>query len=362
MTTPLTTVAEPGRRDGREPPAAQAPQAAPAVQAPPAGPVAEPPVLREMSALVRPAIDRAVAWLDPAVRAPVDHHLAGRGKGVRASLALLGALACGGTVEDAMPGAVAVELVHNFSLVHDDVIDDDVERRHRPTVWSVFGVGPAIIAGDALSTLAVQVLVEHPGPGRPAAVAALGRATQAMIAGQALDMAYEARPAVSLEECLAMVRGKTAAMLACATELGAILAGAPDPAVRALHDFGMHLGTAFQAVDDVLGIWGDPAATGKPVGSDLVQRKKSIPVAAVLDRCDPATAGDIARRLAGPLDDGEVAALSAELEDRGGRAAAMALAVTHLAAAVHALGQVPLHPGPSAALADVARFVVARDR
>ena len=127
-----------------------------------------------------------------------------------------------------MVGAVAIELIHNFSLIHDDIIDGDTERRHRSTVWSEFGIGQAIIAGDALATLALQVLLDDPTAERVRAAGCLVEATQVMIAGQADDMAFESRPSVTVAECLDMERGKTSALLSCAVSLGAILAGAPD--------------------------------------------------------------------------------------------------------------------------------------
>ena len=194
-----------------------------------------------------------------------------------------------------MPGGVAVELVHNFSLIHDDIIDTDTERHHRPTVWSVYGIGPAIVAGDALQILAHQVLLESPSGRGAAASAALADATAAMIAGQADDIAFETRRDVTVEQCMAMSAAKTGALLGCAASIGAILAGAPDATVGALRDYGRHLGLAFQAVDDLLGIWGDPSRTGKPAGSDLRQRKKSMPVVSAL-----AAGGPECRRAAGP--------------------------------------------------------------
>jgi len=325
------------------------------------GEAAEPAALRRVAAVVGPAMTRAVDDLHPSLRPSVDHHLAGVGKGVRATVAVLAAEACGGTAHDGVPGAVAVELVHNFSLIHDDVMDHDLERRHRPTVWAAFGTGTAIVAGDALSVLATQVLLRHGGRGI-AAAEVLARATQEMIAGQALDLAFETRSRIDLEEGLSMVRGKTGALLSGAAEMGAVLAGASHAHARALGEFGMHVGIAFQAVDDVLGIWGDPARTGKPVGSDLLQHKKSLPVAAVVGVVDDAVASAITDRLAGPLDAESVVALSAELEELGGRTMMVQLAEDHLRAATSALAGVSLTRGPADELVEIARFVTERNR
>ncbi|MCU1488921.1 MAG: polyprenyl synthetase family protein, partial [Acidimicrobiaceae bacterium] len=247
-----------------------------------------PEVLGRARSLVVPALRAAIDRLSPELRPAAEYHLGwadadgvpmagGGGKGVRPALALLSAEAVGAPGIVGVPGGVAIELVHNFSLIHDDVIDGDVERRHRPTVWALFGIGRAVIVGDALLALAQQVvldpalvlgpLADLDGASGERAARVMADATAAMIAGQALDMAFESVPSVDVEGCLAMEAGKTGALLGCAAAIGAVLAGASDEVVRALDCFGMELGLAFQAVDDLLGIWGDPATTGKPAWS-----------------------------------------------------------------------------------------------
>jgi geranylgeranyl diphosphate synthase type I len=318
-------------------------------------------ILSRASSLVSPALDDVVDRLSPELQAPVRHHMAGGGKRVRAGLVLVSAVASGGWEETGIVGAVAIELVHNFSLLHDDIIDGDRDRRHRPTVWAEYGVGRAIVAGDALAALSTEVLLEVPTPERVRAAAALSRATREMIAGQADDMAFETRRSVSVEECLAMATGKTGALLSCASSLGAILTGAPDATIDALAGFGLHVGVAFQAVDDVLGIWGDPARTGKPAGNDLVQKKQSLPVAVAL-----ANAGDRRDELEDLLDrvstEADVAAAAGLIEELGGRDEVADLAEWHLQTALGALGSVDLVPGPRAQLESIARFVTERDR
>jgi len=257
---------------------------------------------------------------------------------------------------------VAIELIHNYSLIHDDIIDGDQERRHRPSVWAKFGIGRAIVAGDALATLATQVLLEAPRPMGIAATAALVVATQAMIEGQSIDMAFETRPAITPAECLAMEQGKTGALLSCASAIGAILAGASDEVVGALSDFGSHLGAAFQAVDDVLGIWGEPGRTGKPVGSDLVSHKKSLPVAIALAGPAGPEHAQLAALLDGPLVGGDLTRAAALIEASGARDAVMAVAEEQLAAALGALDRAPLAAGARAELAAIARFVTERDQ
>ncbi len=331
-----------------------------------------PDVLRRAHDLVGPVARDAVWRLSPEIRPLVEYHLGfvdshGRpaeassgGKGVRPALAILSAEAAGAGAATGVPGAVAVELVHNFSLIHDDVIDCDQERRHRPTVWALFGIGPAIIAGDALLALAQKVLLEAPAGGA-AAACCLADATGSMISGQALDMAFESRPSVDVESCLAMEAGKTGALLGCASSIGAVLAGADEEAVAALREFGVQLGLAFQAVDDLLGIWGDPRATGKPAFGDLRQHKKTLPVAAALAAGD-ALAEELASLLSVELLDEAQVARAARLVDHcGGRAIATDEARGRLAAALGALDGAALEPSAREELREVAGFVVARE-
>ena len=157
-----------------------------------------------------------------------------------------------------MPAAVAVELVHNFSLLHDDIMDGDTERRHRPTAWTVYGVGAAILAGDALLALAQDLLLEGPPPEGVWASRCLSAAVQRLIAGQGADLAFERRDDVTVAECLDMAGDKTAALMACACSIGAVYVGGPAGMAKSLAGFGAYAGLAFQLTDDLLGIWGAP--------------------------------------------------------------------------------------------------------
>ncbi|MGB9757063.1 MAG: polyprenyl synthetase family protein [Candidatus Bipolaricaulaceae bacterium] len=208
------------------------------------------------------------------------------GKFLRPSLVLFACEAMGGEVEKALPLAVALELVHNFSLVHDDIQDRDEFRRGRPAAWKVFGEGQAINAGDALLVLALRIALsaELPDSARLSAQETLLSATLRMIEGQALDLAAEGK-ALGVEGYLSLARRKTGALLGCAFVLGAIAAGRPDLREPS-QTLGEELGLAFQIRDDILGIWGDPAKTGKPVGSDLLRKKRSFPISFALGR-DP---------------------------------------------------------------------------
>ncbi|HTX62651.1 MAG TPA: polyprenyl synthetase family protein [Acidimicrobiales bacterium] len=323
--------------------------------------VPAPEALARAAAIVVPALFETVERLDPSLHEPVRHHLAAGGKHVRAGLVLVCTAAVGGSEADGLPGAVAVELVHNYSLLHDDIIDGDRERRHRPTVWAVFGKGVAIIAGDALAALAMQALLDEPTPSRTEAARRLADANQGMISGQSADMAYEARPHVTVEECLAMERAKTGALLSAACAIGAVLGGADRRTADALGEYGEHLGIAFQAVDDLLGVWGDPAVTGKPVGADLLARKKALPVAVAFERGGE-VADELAAIFSGPPDAAEVERATQLLARAGVRDEVSAIAEHHLRAALEALDRAQLEDEPKEELVDIARYVTARDR
>src|SRR5215213_6910371 len=329
--------------------------------------MARPPaVLDRARSTILPALRQATARLSPELRRSSEYHLgwidvdgrpiqAGAGKHVRAALALLSAAAVGADEAVAVPGAVAVELVHNFSLMHDDVIDDDRERRHRPTVWATFGVGQAITAGDALATLAMQVLLDEGTPGAVRVASVLADATSRLIAGETVDIAFETRDDVTWDECIEMSNAKTGALLGCAASLGAVLAGVDGERVARLNDYGLHLGLAFQAVDDILGIWGQTATTGKPVWSDLRQQKKTLPITAALARAD-GHRDELRLLLAASRDDEDAAARAADLIEKwGGREATEQAAAEHFDAALAALDAAEPEPGAKTELLEVAR-------
>ncbi len=262
--------------------------------------------------------------------------------------------------ERALPGAVAVELVHNFSLLHDDVMDGDVERRHRPTVWRLFGMPTAILAGDALLTLAMQVLEET---GEAAASRWLTAAVRRLIEGQSADMAFERRTEVGVGECLDMAEGKTASLMRCATALGAVLGGAPGTAVDELAEFGRELGMAFQLVDDLLGIEGSPEVTGKPVLADLRVRKKSVPVVVAMASStgDGAALAELYRR-ADPPGEAELRRMADLVERTGAIEWTRRRARRYIDQARARLDRLGPPPEIHAALSDLTQFVVERDR
>jgi geranylgeranyl diphosphate synthase, type I len=285
------------------------------------------------------------------------------GKAIRPALVLAAARALGGDPRQAVRAAAAVELAHNFTLLHDDVIDEDSTRRHRPTAWTVFGTPDAIIAGDALLALALRLLAEDRHPASAAASERLAACVIELCAGQQADCAFEERAPqeVSLDECLAMAMAKTGALLGCACALGALYAGGDEEEAAAMDAFGREAGLAFQLIDDLIGIWGDPARTGKPAGADLASHKKSLPVVAALTSGTPAGA-DLAELYRGPMSPRAVR-LAAEAVDRaGGRDWAQLQAADRMARAVHELARAVPDLTAAGDLLALAEFVTRRTR
>lgn len=214
------------------------------------------------------------------------------GKAVRSTLCLLSSEASAGDCERALPAAAALELLHNFSLIHDDIQDNDQERRNRPTVWAIYGKPQAINAGTSMRVLASlammrlaqrNVTVEK----QLKAIRLLDETCLKLIEGQYLDLSFEDRSDVSLAEYLRMIELKTVALISCSLELGALLATRDESTIQGFRECGEHLGFAFQIKDDLLGIWGNQDKLGKPVGSDIRQKKKTFPVLFAWENASP---------------------------------------------------------------------------
>jgi geranylgeranyl diphosphate synthase type I len=240
------------------------------------------------------------------------------GKRIRPLLVLLSTAASGGDWQSALPAAAAVELVHNFSLVHDDIQDNSEKRRGRPTTWVKWGMPMAINVGDALFVLSNQAImdlkVSYPADIVLKAAEVLHNTCLDLTRGQFLDISYEERNDLVVEDYWPMISGKTAALLSACCHLGALLGGADDAGQDAYRAFGQYLGLAFQAQDDILGIWGDEALTGKSAASDLIEGKNSLPVLAGLG----ANAKFAARWKQGPIRADEVQELARVLASEGG--------------------------------------------
>ena len=298
-------------------------------------------------------LERAVDRLDGSspVKALVREHFAfddpsaQRGKRLRPRILLAVAESEGGRAEDAFPAAAAVELLHNFSLVHDDIEDRDELRHGRRTLWAQHGIPAAITAGDAMCALSYMTLLETaPGIDAERAVAmtaCLHRGNYALCQGQGADIGFETSPSVTFAEYLTMIEGKTAALFATSCELGALAAGAASERAAAYGRMGRAYGLAFQVRDDVLGTWGTPAQTGKPAGADIRRRKWSFPVAWAFDGPPSADRDTVAHAYAsiGELADADADAVIAALERLGAHAAADDACDAYIADAVAAAAE-----------------------
>jgi geranylgeranyl diphosphate synthase type I len=276
-------------------------------------------LLKTLLPAIESELQRQVARLDAPRTQPyhemLTYHMGWTGEGagpeatgkrIRPLLVLLATAASGGAWESALPAAAAVELLHNFSLVHDDIQDNSDKRRGRSTAWVKWGMPQAINAGDGLfvlSNLAITDLIEHhPAETVVKAAQILHNTCLELTRGQYLDISYEKRSDLGVEDYWPMIGGKTAALLAGCCEIGAMLGGADEPMQETYRSFGHYLGLAFQVQDDILGIWGDEAVTGKSAAGDLVEGKKSLPVLAGLGK-----KGKFAERWAqGPIRPDEV--------------------------------------------------------
>ncbi|MFI9328224.1 family 2 encapsulin nanocompartment cargo protein polyprenyl transferase [Kitasatospora sp. NPDC052868] len=329
-------------------------------------------VLARARSLVDPVLRAAVDSLPGAMRKVAGYHLgwweadgtpsgAPSGKAIRPALVLAATQALGGVPASATAAAAAAELVHNFTLLHDDVIDRDETRRHRPTAWRVFGTTEAILAGDAMHSLALRILAEDAHPAARPAVRRLADCVVELCEGQQIDCAFEQRSDVSLTECLAMAEAKTGALLGAACAMGAQYAGAGEETVQAMDGFGREIGLAFQLIDDLIGIWGDPAVTGKPVGADLVARKKSLPVVAALSSGTAEGAG-LAELYAldRQLTPEELARCAAAVEGAGGRGWAQGESCERMAAAMAQLATAVPEPSAADELLALAELVTRR--
>jgi len=289
----------------------------------------------------------------------------GGGKRLRPLLCLLACGAAGKDVQVALPAAAAIEILHNFSLVHDDIEDDSPTRRGRPAVWALWGVPQAINMGDALFALAHRTLGQLSEQDVPAgrvleATHAFHDTCVALTEGQYLDMSFEARLDVTVDEYMEMIRGKTAALMGLSTQLGALLAGAVADRIGHFHRFGRMLGIAFQIEDDILGIWGDEALTGKSAASDILEKKKTLPIVYALQSAVGERLRAIyQKRELTPEDTPSVLLLLEEVHARG---YAKRLAEEALRQALEALAATGLGEAPLAPLRELAALLQGRNR
>lgn len=271
------------------------------------------------------------------------------GKLLRPVLTLMSSQMFGGDVQHTLPLAAGIQLVHDFSLIHDDIQDDSDLRRGRTTVWKLWGMAQGINAGDGMFVLAHMAIQRLQDVGLPAErvlhiMRRFDRIILSICEGQYLDMSFEGNPDIAESAYLAMIERKTAVLVAACCELGAIAAGAPAQDAQHMYDFGIHLGLSFQMQDDILGIWGDAKETGKPDAADLLRRKLSLPVIYTLAR--EANDGPLHALYRQPVgqDDG-IAQAIVSMNTHGAHTAVAAMAQHHYELACAALAAV-VAPNP----------------
>ncbi len=305
-----------------------------------------------------------LGWVDEHLQ-PIDTV---SGKRLRPLLCLLSCEALGGSSHRAVPAACAIELIHNFSLVHDDIQDGSQIRRGRRAVWDIWGMDQGINVGDGLFAIAHLALHRMSDRGvsasrQLAASHALEKACLALCEGQFFDIAFEAHLDVDQDQYLWMIRRKTGALIAAATEVGAILATNDARIIELCHQFGEHLGLAFQIQDDILGIWGDEQLTGKSAASDIRDRKKTLPVVYALSQLRKRQpASELFDLYAGTtaLDEAAIRAILDVLDSVGARQHAEGMALRYLEVALRDLEETGIDHTAQANLREIASSLVGR--
>ncbi len=327
------------------------------------------PVLGAMrAALDRPGIEHIalmryhLGWED-AHGAAID---APGGKMLRPAFCLLSCEAVGGDIARALSAAAAIELLHNFTLIHDDIEDASDTRHGRETLWRRFGIPLAINAGDGLFVLAQRTLLDMTDAGVPAdrvieAARVLNEACIVLCEGQHADISFESRHRVSLGEYEAMIAGKTASLLGASAQIGAIAGGADNATAAALGECARKLGMGFQVQDDVLGIWGDAAVTGKPVADDIRSKKRSFPVVWAFERAPAAVRERLDTIYGGDMSEPAVNEAVALLAEAGARATSTTEAGRWVTDGLRALDGLRLEPSRRLEIEALAAFFVRRD-
>jgi geranylgeranyl diphosphate synthase type I len=304
-------------------------------------------------------------WVDPQGR-PVAVPTS-QGKALRPTLCMFACDALCGSPIRAVRAAAAMELIHNFSLIHDDVQDQDVERRHQATVWSLWGIPKALVAGDAMQTLGDLLVLgsgaEEVSPETTLKVSSLlTESYLEMIEGQCLDLGFENNPGVTAGDYLQMIAFKTGALIRNSLTIGALLATNDPVPTEAFSRFGNGLGRAFQIRDDFLGIWGDAATTGKSTDSDIRRRKKSFPVVYAFERARGQSREDLLRIYQQEeLDDSDVDRVLEVLREVGAHEESERLTQESAQQALLALDGIDLPPWAQADAEELVDFLARRD-
>ena len=282
-----------------------------------------------------------LGWVDQTGK-PAESSFS-QGKALRPTLCLFACEALEADPSKALPAACALELIHSFSLIHDDIQDQDLERRHQPTLWSLWGIPRALVVGNGLQSVGDLALLNVAGPAVSAETSLmvsqiLTESYMEMIQGQCLDLGFESRTDVMVDAYLEMIAFKTGALIKSGLEIGALL-GSDDPAAfLAFSRFGSGVGRAFQIRDDYLGIWGDQATTGKAAGNDIRRRKKTFPVVYALEKTSGPARQELLRVYGQEeLDDDDIDRVLAILDEVGAKEQSHTITQTSAREALEAL-------------------------
>ena len=280
---------------------------------------------------------------------PIAYTLASGGKRIRPTLALIaaesimnGGLLNGDAIEKTLPAALALEVFHNFTLLHDDVMDKAPVRRGRPTVHVQWNENTAILSGDQMLIEAYKLLSQVPEDKLPRVLRWFNEMATAICEGQQYDMEFEHRAQVSIDEYMRMIELKTSVLLANALRTGGYIAGANDMQQEALYSFGLHIGLAFQIQDDILDVYGDPKTFGKAIGGDICCNKKTLLLLTALETADAESKAELLQWLmVTDRDQEKIAAVTALYNRLGVREAAEAIMEQHTAQALSELDKLP---------------------
>lgn len=293
-------------------------------------------------------INAAISALDfsrepQGLYAPIAYTLEAGGKRIRPTLCLLGSQMFGGDEAEALPAALALEVFHNFTLLHDDLMDHSNTRRSRPTVWVKWNENTAVLSGDQMMIEAYRLLSDVPAEKLPRVLKDFNQMATEICEGQQYDVDFETRDDVTLEEYLEMIRLKTSVLLANALRTGAYIAGASEQQLEALYRFGIHVGLAFQIQDDILDVYGDAATFGKPIGGDICCNKKTYMMLTALKDADAETRKELEHWLAQETFDRDekIAAVTAIYTRLGVRQTCEQVMQQHTSEALEALEVLP---------------------
>ena len=312
------------------------------------------------------AVNQAIAAIPyPAepdqLYAPIAYHMALGGKRIRPVLVLMACDALGGDAVGALDAALGIEMFHNFTLLHDDVMDNADVRRGKPTVHRKWSSNTAILSGDTMLTLATQFIART---GNSAVMDLFNKTAIEIYEGQQWDMDFEDRNDVTVEEYINMIRLKTSVLLGCALKTGALLAEGAEVDCEALYEVGVNMGLAFQLQDDLLDVWGDPKTFGKEIGGDIMNNKKTF----LLINAMQLAKGDDADELRHWLNDPyatrveKVAAVTALYERLGVRQLAQEAIADYNARAIEAFNRVKISDEDKQAFVDLANSLAGRNK